>query len=289
MININVPSSGTQALRLKIKTLDNQLQNLAMSGAGISSWEAKVLVDIVNDIYFQEAELNNILLPGQTKYTCISSSEAAGKPLNQCQMVTVVLTLFAKDDKEDLPCSNKQACVFLRHRRLLRMTDEAIEQNGLLSQEDLAEILMCDVRTIRRDIAYFRKIGIIVPTRGAVKDIGPGVTHKEWAIRLWLEGREPGEISPHIHHSLKATENYLEKFKRIAYLIQKGFTEHEMALTVGISVRAVQTFKEIYNDFKGKALFKLRMEEISIAGKKLQLVEGEKKISLLCKKSRTEM
>lgn len=47
---------------------------------------------------------------------------------------------------------------------------------------------MCDSRMVRRDIADLRKAGIVVPTRGTVRDIGPGVTHKAVAVRLWLEG-----------------------------------------------------------------------------------------------------
>ena len=89
---------------------------------------------------------------------------------------------------------------------MMRICDEAREQGGLLSQEDLGELLMCDVRTVRRDVAALRKSGVVLPTRGTVKDIGPGVTHKGIAVRLWLEGKEPTEVARHIHHSLKATE-----------------------------------------------------------------------------------
>ena len=60
----------------------------------------------------------------------------------------------------------------------MRISAEAREQGGLLTQEDLAKILMCDVRTIRRDIADLRKTDIVVPTRGTIKDIGPGVSHR---------------------------------------------------------------------------------------------------------------
>ncbi|MGI6354872.1 MAG: DUF1670 domain-containing protein [Lentisphaeria bacterium] len=167
----------------------------------------------------------------------------------------------------------------MRRRRLLRMCGEAREQGGLLSQEDLAEILMCDVRTVRRDIADLRKIGIVVPTRGTVKDIGPGVTHKEIAIRLWLEGKEPTEVAAHIHHSLKATETYLETFKRVVYLIQKGNTLHEIAMVVGISTTAVQTYRELHAEYKNKALYKYRREEINVCGHQFWQAEGEKKSS----------
>jgi len=37
---------------------------------------------------------------------------------------------------------------------------------------------MCDSRTIRRDVKNLKEKGIIVPTRGTEKDIGPGVTHR---------------------------------------------------------------------------------------------------------------
>ena len=184
-------------------------------------------------------------------------------------------------DTEDLPFGAKDASIETRRRRLLRICDEAKEQGGLLSQEDLAKLLMSDVRTIRRDISGLKQQGITVPTRGTVKDIGPGVTHKEIAIRLWLEGKEPTEVARRIHHSIKATENYLEKFKRGAYLRrEKGFTEFEISRTVGISTAATKTFLAIYDAFKNKALFDLRMEEINIVGKAYHLAEGEKKTFL---------
>lgn len=286
MSKTNISSAEAQAQRLKMKTQNQQLQNCAMAGVGLSQWEAQVLVNVVDDVYFKDTELKTIVRHGQVKYSCIQKTEPAGKNLDKCQMVTVTLTLFDKEDRHELPGNEKQASIDLRRRRMLRVADEAREQEGLLSQEDFAELLMCDVRTIRRDIADLKDSGIVVPTRGTVKDIGPGVTHKALAVRLWLEGKEPTEVAQQIHHSLKATENYLEKFKRVSYLIGKGFTEFEMALTIGISVTAVRTFTELHNEFKNKALFKMRMEEIAIVGKQFQLAEGEKKSLPSSKKSR---
>lgn len=268
-----------QEQRLKIKQLGQQMQNLATEGAGLSAWEARELVRIIDEVYFQDPELK-LILPGQMKYSCVNISEPPGKPIKDCQMVTVTLTLFHDEDTARLPYRNKDASIETRWRRLLRISDEAREQGGLLSQEDLSKLLMSDVRTIRRDIAELKKLGITVPTRGTIKDIGPGVTHKEIAIRLWLEGKEPTEVAQAIHHSLKATENYLEKFKRVAYLRkEKGFTDFEISRTVGISTAATKTFVAIFNEFKHKALFDLRMEEICIAGKAYNLAEGEKKDS----------
>lgn len=277
-------SLEAQEQRLKIKQIGQQMANLAVSGAGLSTWEARELVRIIEEVYFRDPDLKQ-LLPGQIRYSCVNSAEPPGKPIKECQMVTVALTLFQEEDDRELPPNDKAGSIETRWRRLLRISDEAREQSGLLSQEDLSKLLMSDVRTIRRDIAELKKGGIVVPTRGTVKDIGPGVTHREIAVRLWLEGKEPTEIARHIHHSIKATENYLEKFKRVAYLRRKGFTEFETSRTVGISVNAARTFLALYCEFENKALFATRMEEIELTGKEFQLAEGEKKDLLMLKNS----
>ncbi|MBU7028456.1 MAG: DUF1670 domain-containing protein, partial [Theionarchaea archaeon] len=55
----------------------------------------------------------------------------------------------------------------LRRHRIVRMCQEALEQGGLLTQEDLGQLLTTSVRTVRGDIAYLRRTGVTVPTRGS--------------------------------------------------------------------------------------------------------------------------
>ena len=82
---------------------------------------------------------------------------------------------------------------------------------------------------------------------------------------LHMEGQEPTEVARRVHHSIKATENYLEKFNRVAYLRrEKGFSEFEISRTVGISTGATRTFLSIYDEFKGKVLFDIRMEVLPV-------------------------
>ncbi|MFA6716885.1 MAG: DUF1670 domain-containing protein [Victivallaceae bacterium] len=271
-----VKSREAQEQRLKIKQLSQQMKKIAVDGTGISPWEAQVLIETIEDVYFNDPELKQAR-HGQLKYSCVSSSEPPGKPINDCGMVTVILTLLDNEDEQERSWNDKDASIERRQRQLMRISSEALEQSGLLSQEDLGRILMCDVRTIRRDIAELRKLGIIVPTRGTVKDIGPGVSHRAVAIRHWLEGKEPSEIATVIKHSLKAVENYLEKFKRVAYLRRKRFNDFEISRTIGISVSATKTFVEIYEEFKHKAFFKSRMQEIEVVGAAYYQAQDEKK------------
>ncbi len=112
----------------------------------------------------------------------------------------------------------EQGAVALRRSKLMRIAEEAREQGGVLTQEDLGVLLSCDERTIRRDIKHLRMQDIHVPTRGFVQDIGPTVSHKAQAIRHWLQGKEPVAVARAINHSLTAVERYLEDFKRVAFL-----------------------------------------------------------------------
>jgi len=256
------------------------MQNVAVHGTGLSPWEAQVLVETIEQVYFADPHLRQAT-DGQLKYSCVAIEEPPGKKIEDCQMVTVLLTLFEPKDQDELTYAGKQSSVILRRRRLMRITDQTREQGGLLSQEDLAEILMCDVRTIRRDIEALRQRQIIVATRGQVRDIGPGVTHRGIAVRLWLEGKEPVEIARHINHSIGAVENYLEKFKRVAYLRGKGFDDYQSALTIGISVAAVKTFVELYKHYRNKPFFEQRIDEIELVGSQYYIAQDEKKDSIL--------
>lgn len=270
-----------QSERQKAKTIDQQMKNLAIHGAGMSPWEADILVKMINDVYFQHNTKQ--LVPGQMLHSCVATKEGAGKPLSDCAMETVVLTIFDPEDEKELPHhKNKQRQIIQRQRRMIRMTDEARDQGGLLSQEDLAKLCQCDVKTIQRATDELRKNGIILPTRGQQKDIGPGITHRELIIRHWIEGKEEVELCTATKHSMEAIERYLRKFKVCVFLrLKKQFTDHEIAVVSGISSRAVKVFLEIYDQFKNKDFFKHRRDEIMLTGSNYYQEVGEKKDSQL--------
>lgn len=277
MIKSSTSSYENQDRRSLIKNISSRMKNLAVQGAGLSKWEADVLVDVIEEVYFTEPGLREIS-EGQVKRNCIASSEGPGKELKDCRLETVILTLFDKNDSLDLSSpTNEGRSIEVRQRRLMRVASETKDQGGLLSQEDLAELLMCDVRTIRRDVQALKKKGIVIPSRGTIKDIGPGVTHREIAVRLWIEGKEPVAIKSHINHHIKSVENYLEKFKRVVYLRRKGFNDFEIALTIGISKNAVSVYSDLYNQYKNKKLFSFRLEEIELTGSEYYNSQDEKK------------
>ncbi len=274
MITIAETRADDQARRLRQKSQDQRLINLAVEGAGISPWEAQVLTGVVNEVYFAEAE-DRPLQCGQMRYTCVALSAGAGLAIARCPMKTVVLTIIDADDpKIDV----REGASGLRRHKILRLTEEAREQGGVLTQEDLAQLLACDVRTIRRDIQEFRtEHEIIVATRGQLKDIGPTVSHKGIAIRHWLDGAEPVDVARKINHTLAAVERYIQHFSRVVYLKRREFTHFEISLTCGLSTAGVKTYLDIYDSYRDRKEFWSRFKEIDLVGETHYQAADEKK------------
>ncbi len=264
MIKAIENSQADQARRLKIKTQEQRLVRLAVEGAGLSPWEAEELVEVVKEVYFSEPS-DQPLRSGQLFYECAASEEGAGKALRECKLVRVVLSIHEKLDRQIRAEDGAEA---LRRHQILRLTEEAREQGGLLTQEDLSELLFCDVRTIRRAIQHLRKTGIVVATRGQQNDIGPGVTHRAVAVRHWIDGMEPLDVARRINHSLTAVERYLQSFSRVVFLEQKGFDCFAMALTMGVSVAQVKTYLAVLEEHRKRPEFERRAKEIEIIGGK---------------------
>jgi hypothetical protein len=264
MIKRTDNAQAEQARRLRIKTQEQRLSKLAVDGAGLSPWEAETLTEVVKEVFFAEPQ-DAPLRSGQMFYECAEASEGAGKPLSECRLARVVLTIHEPDD---IALAGKEGAAELRRHCILRLTEEAREQEGLLSQEDLARLLHCDVRTIRRDVAMFREREIIVATRGQQKDIGPGVTHRGIAIRHWIDGKEPVDVARRINHSLTAVERYLQAFSRVVFLKEKQFDPFATAMTMGVSVASVNTYLTVYDQYHSRPEFERRVQEIEIIGGK---------------------
>ena len=198
-------------------------------------------------------------------WTALDINEPPGKPLISSKLRRITLThINAKEDNEVRRLYGRSA---KRRQQIVRMTVEAQDQQALLTQEDLAEILDSDVRTIRRDIQHLRKEGIAVPTRGQQKDIGPGVTHRVQAISLFLAEKEPVEIARTIKHSLTAVERYIDTFSRVVYCQRRFRNNLKTALVVGVSVHTVNTYLQLHTEACEDPAYRERITEIEERGR----------------------
>lgn len=181
--------------------------------------------------------------PGEVCYLAVDAAEPAGKPLIACSKVPVRLELARPDDQAVLA---RRGLAALRQRRVARLCRQAKVQGALLSVEDLAYLLTSSVATVKRDLVACRAAGEEVPTRGVVKDIGRGISHKGRIIQMYLWGLQFTDIEARTHHSEGAISRYLGDFRQIAALYARGASVPEIRAATGRSAALIGEYVAIY-------------------------------------------
>ena len=113
-----------------------------------------------------------------------------------------------------------------------------------------------------RDVNALRQRGVEVPSRGQQQDIGPGQTHRVQAVRLYLQGQEANEIARRLYHTLGSIENYITTFARVAFLVDKGYGDDEIAFVMRRSSPLVAAYRKLLAEFQGKRAARRRLAEI---------------------------
>jgi biotin operon repressor len=179
---------------------------------------------------------------GQMTMLAVSAETPPGRPIAECQRVPINLTVDASDDLEAL----RHGVAALRRSKIQRLAREAQEQGALLTQEDLARLLCASRSTIKRDVAQLRAAGVDVPTRGQIKDIGKGVSHKTQIIRDWLAGFTYSQIKQRRWHSISSIDRYCSDFQRVVRLHRRSLSVADIRISSGLSDRLIAEYLELY-------------------------------------------
>jgi len=186
---------------------------------------------------------------GKLKFLCASKRARHGKPLGDQEMVRVELTL--DNGIEDLDVLRLQGGRALRQLRILRLTEEAYHQGGLLTQEDLGRLLQVSSRTIRNDIRDLQRDGNTVHTRGYDHDIGRGVSHKTRIVDLYLSGFTYDEIMRRTRHSAFSIKRYVCTFGRLLLLLSRNMTNViELSRLLNQSERLTGEYMKLFERHK---------------------------------------
>ncbi len=183
------------------------------------------------------------LQPGQIRQILARRGAAHGQALGETATVEVTWTVDAgKADRQYQQMYGQQA---LRQRQVLRLLEEAIEQGGVATQEDLAQALHTSVRTIKRDFQALQKQGHLLASRGYLQGIGRGQTHKAQIIQRWLNGETYDQLAQHTHHSSASISRYIRTFTQVLALQQQGLTAEAIARLLQIGQPLVAAYLEI--------------------------------------------
>lgn len=212
------------------------------------------------------------LRPGQIRVLLTSLNAGSGQPLRKTATKEVVWTIDA--GQEDRQVRQRYKSEGLRRVRIQRLLDEALAQGAVATQEDLAQALHVSVRTIKRDFKALESQGIYLPTRGKLKGIGRGQTHKAQIIGRWLRGETYDQIMLHTRHSLASIKRYVQSFVRVVDLHGQGFSESEIALVLNISAYLVGEYLAIYHQHDSPECRARLTEQIERLGKAPKAKKG---------------
>jgi len=98
---------------------------------------------------------------GQIVYIAIAEEEGPGKSISESKHHEIILTL---DSCNDMEVYQKYGLKAYRQQVMLRIVEEAREQNALLTIRDLVKLLKSSYSTIKRDIKELRRKGFHIPT-----------------------------------------------------------------------------------------------------------------------------
>jgi biotin operon repressor len=232
------------AKRIDDKSPLHTIQIELQQGYALSPVEAQVLAQRLQQLVDEQTGYARNL--GQITYQAIDIGEPPGKPLEDCRKVAVQLTLFDQADAELLA---RAGPVGLRRVRVYRLVNESLMQGGALSQEDLACLLGISLRSIKRIFAHYRQQGIPLPSRGELKDMGRGVSHKIPVIRRYVQDFSLSEISRALgDHGIQSMARYLRHFALVLILEDRGLSPEQMQSVIGISSNLIEQYRQLYAD-----------------------------------------
>lgn len=188
------------------------------------------------------------LADGQIFYSAVAFGEPAGKPIAQCQLVRVRLTLDTPEDLFSLQ-EGQGGLPQLRRVRLFRMALEAVEQGARLTQEDFVRLLGVDLRTVRRIVQSYRQAGVYIPTRGYSQDIGRGTSHKAIAVRMFLQYATYSPIEHKTGDTAASLIRYLKDFSAVVQALGLEVPEHQIPVITGLSERLVGEYLALYQQY----------------------------------------
>jgi len=250
----------TQAERLAEKTVERQFLYELERDFELAPATSRALLETAQQVLLLSSQDGEVR-EGQMRVTAVSVKEPSGTPLSAMRKVGVVVSVDG--GLADLEVWRRFGGMALRRVRLLRITEEAVDQGRVLTQEDLARLLQTDVRTIRRDVSTLRRQGHWVPTRGTVKEIGRGQSHKAKIVEMYLQRMTYSEIMRRARHAASSIKRYVETFGRVVVLCERGMREaREIGYIVGISERLAGEYLSLRAQYD-RPEYRERIEEIA--------------------------
>ena len=232
-------SGGLSGPSTSLAQLRSAFEAHLMRHHRFSPSRAELLSAAVDDVCLQWTATDRA--PGEIVYWAVGQDEPAGKALEDCELVAARLPFYVPDE-DRVPCGTVGD---LKVRKAVRLATYARGHGGLLSLADLAFLLGMGANSVQEAIA---RTGVFVPTRGTMADIGPGVSHKKRIVRLYVEGYTEPQIVRRTHHTYESVGSYIDDFRRVMVLVDRGLPPSHIRKVLRMSLRLVNEYIALYRE-----------------------------------------
>ncbi len=214
----------------------------------------QMLVHTVSNMIHKFYPETTNMRQGQIIWTTVHKNEKCsyGKSIRNTRLTNVVLDLI--DDNEIKERAKGKKLKNIKKEAVVRLHNQAYEQNGCLTNAESAIILKISPSTVSKYIKEWELNNkTVVPRRGSIHDIGPTITHKKIIIeKLFVEQKNVQQVSRETCHSTAAIQRYISTFKQVLLCKKKNFSIQEIAFAIGKTVRLVKEYEAIVEDYKNK-------------------------------------
>ena len=227
------------------------------------SMTRQALVQGIRDMVHKFYPETSHLRPGQTVWATVHKDEKGsyGKSIRNTELVPVTLDLVQSQDILDR--ANGKRLRELKKEAVARLCTQAYEQNGCMTNAELAILLKISSPTVSKYISEWElEYKTVLPRRGSIHDMGPTLTHKKVIIhKLFIEQKSVQQTSRETYHSPAAIQRYISALRQVLLCRQKGMNTDEIAFAIGVTKRLVREYEQIIEEYKSKGYNADRMLE----------------------------
>jgi len=234
---------------LRDKSLHNVLAHCIhkefprIGGPRIRQLCAAMILEVVE----KHKRLRDTLSHGQVLWMAVDTNcpPKRHQRIVDTDLIPVVLDLSTPTDIERR--IERTTCKERLLRKAIRLSEQAYEQGGLLSNCDLAELLNTQDSRIATILAkHERDTGRIVPRRATLHDVGTGVTHKVIiCTSRYVKGKESEQIARDTYHTVEAVDRYLGQYDRVRFCRLQGMSSEDTSRALNCSHNLVLQYLNI--------------------------------------------
>jgi len=205
-----------QVSSAKAKTLQALLASQFRDELAMSETESRLLSYSIADFI-----LSLDTLRGPNQIICAASYGAGSFARRYNTSKNIKLTIY---DAEDLDIQLEFGLAAMQQARIMRLVEEAYNQDSLLSAKQLTVLVNITPTSLRERLKNLRQLGLWVPVKGlGKKDRDNGAKFRStWAIEKYNQKMPPAEIRKTLAMSKERFESIMSSFTHLLDSSKRG-------------------------------------------------------------------